>query len=158
MKQIPLTQNKFAIVDDEDFDKVSQYKWYANFVNGTWYAQTGRGKTAKKMHRLIMGLTDPKILVDHKDRNGLNNQKSNLREATFAQNMANRKNFGESKYIGVTPEKNGFRARIWNNGRTQYIGFFSDEIEAAKAYNTAALKLRGEFANLNKFEDAKIES
>src|SRR5690349_18607697 len=99
MKLISLTQNKFAQVDDEDYDFLMQWRWYAikatkeelNFYAVTTINQ-GRGKRQKmiQMHRLLMSLTDPKIIVDHKDGDGLNNQRNNLRLCSFSQNSANK--------------------------------------------------------------------
>lgn len=105
------------------------------------------------MHRQILGLTDPKIFTDHKDHNGLNNQRSNLRIATHGQNMANKSPSGKSKYMGVSWNKNDkkWRSQIRKNRVTIYLGSYINEIDAAIAYNNKAVEVHGEFANLNVF-------
>lgn len=158
MKQIPLSQGQFALVDDEDFEWLNQWKWQALKHRDSFYAvrNTG-GRIARKcifMHRLIMGLTDSKIEVDHEDLNGLNNQRNNLRKATRSQNAANmrsRKN-SSSKYLGVYWDNNRqkWSAAITKNYKKKFLGYYDNETDAAKAYNDAAAKTHGEFANINK--------
>jgi len=152
-KMIELTWGKYAIVDAEDCDLLSSYKWCAVKKDQTWYAYTLtiEGKRLP-MHRLIMD--EPKgLFVDHRDHNGLNNRKTNLRLCTKKQNQENRRpnRGGTSKYKGVhwcnTYKK--FRARICHNGKRIHLGYFEDEIEAAKAYDKKARELFGEFAYLN---------
>lgn len=160
MKRIKLTQGKYALVDDLDFEWLNQYKWCALKDTHTFYvgrAVVPRPETGKKMitmHRMILGLGDPKILCDHKDGNGLNNQRENLRIATSSENgMNRRKSKGcHSKYIGVTLHKRSgkWQAMIMKNKKSFYLGWFSLEKNAAKAYNEKAIELHGEFANLNK--------
>lgn len=109
------------------------------------------------MHRLIMKVTDSKILVDHINHEGLDNQKLNLRLASHSQNMANRKSKenSTSKFLGVHLIKkiNKFEARIKINKISNLLGSFPNtedgEIAAAKTYDEAARKQHGEFANLN---------
>lgn len=155
MKEIQLTKGQIALVDDEDFEWLNQRKWWAKRHRNTFYAHCRMIETGKivLMHRLILDLTDPKIQTDHKDRNGLNNQKYNLRVATNSQNTANRKSFknSTSKYLGVRLHKrdNIWEANIQKDGKLMYIGRFKTEEDAALAYNKVAQKLHGEFANLN---------
>lgn len=159
MKEIKLTRGQVALVDDEDFDWLNQWKWYVCYRKGTnrFYARRSAwvdGKIIRiKMHRLILGLTDPKVQCDHKDGNGLNNQRENLRASTNQQNMQNiRKKGGcSSKYKGVSWYKRcqKFEAKIGMGGKKKSLGYFTDEVEAAKAYDTAAIKQFGEFAKLN---------
>lgn len=163
MKEIKLTQGKVALVDDEDFEYLNQFKWCAVISKNTFYAiRSGSKKRGEeprtniKMHRAILKLTNPKNICDHKDNNGLNNQKSNLRIATPLQNQMNstpRKN-AISKYKGVTfkKSKNRWEARIMLNGKNINIGTFKDEIECAKAYDKKAKELFKEFAYIN-FKD-----
>ena len=161
MKLIPLTQGQFAMVDDEDFDFINQWKWYASKDVRTFYARTniwlhkiGKQKTVR-MHRYILLLNNPSVLVDHKDCNGLNNQKNNLRIATPYQNAANKSSIqnGYSKYLGVSwhIKIKRWEARISKNNKSHYLGVFKNEVDAAIAYNKKATELHGEFANLNKF-------
>lgn len=158
MKQIKLTLGQVALVDDEDFEFLNQFKWQAVKKPNTFYAvknfPNGKGKQISVyMHRIILQLKDSKIHCDHKDGNGLNNQKYNLREATHAQNQRNKKarETGTSRYKGVTLRKSytKWRATIILNKKYIHIGYFINEIDAAKAYDEKAKELFGEFAWLN---------
>ncbi len=156
MKEIKLTQNKTALIDDADFDWLNQWKWYADKAKHTFYAATnniGNGEAKKiYMHRLIMKAR-PGEHIDHKTGNGLDCQRNNMRTCTNAENRRNRRkaNGVASKYKGIYAIKSGkWAARICLNYKQMFLGYFNTEIEAAKAYNEAALKYHGEFANLNK--------
>jgi len=151
MKTIPLTQNKCALIDDEDFKKVNAHKWYALKSGHYWYACSYDSKNKKTiyMHRLILN-TPTGTDTDHINHNGLDNRKKNLRTCTKAQNQHNTmlcKRRKKSKYKGLYWNKKGGKwvARI---NRT-YIGSYSDEKEAALAYDKAAKELYGEFACTN---------
>lgn len=148
-----------VIVDNEDYPVISKYNWYANSVvdkrlkNPKPYVATKiNGKTVL-LHRFILGCPKYKS-VDHIDNNPLNNQKENLRICTHQQNHFNRPaNFnGSSKYKGVCWDKkhNSWKAQIKTNKKNKYLGLFKTEKEAAKAYNTEAFKLFGEYAYQNK--------
>jgi len=166
-RKIKLTQSKpagqkpvearFAIVDPEDFETLNLFKWCAAKDYETFYAiryaRINNKNTTIKMHRQIMNAKENDI-VDHRDKNGLNNTRENLRIATASQNNANSKrgmNRGKSKYKGVCrDEKCGkWRAGIKHQNKHIHLGMFEDEIEAAKAYDEAAKKYHGEFAVLN---------
>jgi len=158
MKQIPLTQGKFALVDDEDFEYLNQFKWCALKRPHTFYAvrnlPNGKGKQKLiGMHRVILKVTDGEIECDHIDWNGLNNQKSNLRLCTSAQNEKNKKPIEgrASKYKGVCWHKGAKKwySQIIIKNKKTYLGCFIDEIEAAKAYDEMAKLHFGEFAYLN---------
>lgn len=157
MKTISLSQGLFALVDDEDFEKLSKHKWCAVKGTTTYYAVRhlpGPHKNRKRvyMHRVIMGITDPNIEVDHKDHNGLNNQRDNLRVCTTQQNQYNQKIYKSkaiSGYKGVHYHLGKWQALICANGKSKYLGRFSSPIHAALAYNIAALNLHGEFACVN---------
>jgi hypothetical protein len=156
MKKIKLTQGKFAIVDDEDFEFLNQFKWYAKRDRTTFYAVRNGGKRPNRvmvqMHRVIMNCPDI-MAVDHLDSNGLNNQKSNLRVCTEADNHRNQKmpSNNTSGYKGVVWHESTkrFTAQICVNSKQIYLGSFGVGEEAAKAYDDAAIKYRGEFARLN---------
>lgn len=166
MKMIELTKGQVALVDDEDFDFLNQWKWIASKDCNTYYAQrcgsrklnNGKQKTIK-MHRLILGLTDGKIKIDHIDRNGLNNQRSNLRKANDAQSAQNRGayNGAFSKYKGVMYDNGKFGIKRWiakftKNNKCVYVGRFHTEIEAAIAYNKKVLEMNGQFAFINEIK------
>ena len=151
-KLIPLTQGKFAIVDAEDFDQLSQYKWQAKKDKTTFYAVRSEKGTTIKMHRQI--LNAPKgLCCDHKNHNGLDNRRSNLRLCTNAQNQYNQRprNSGSSRYKGVCRQRGRKRwqAEIGFEGRLIHIGCYDYEIDAAIAYDDMAVELFGEFACLN---------
>jgi hypothetical protein len=150
MKKVPLTQGEFALVDDEDYVLVSQYKWHLHKGRKTNYARIKNKHICTTMHRMV--LVNPEGLVDHINGNGLDNRKENLRVCTNAQNIRNMvKTSGSSKYKGVTWDKrcNKWAAAIWLNYKRIHLGRYSSEIDAAKAYNEAAIRLFGDFANLN---------
>lgn len=151
MKEIQLSQGLVAQVDDEDFESLNQHKWYAHKAkSGPYYAIRTvyfDGKSiVLRMHQVVSGQTRP----DHSDGNGLNNRRSNLRPATRSQNNANKKSNG-SNYKGVYKPKdwNKYRVQMSVKGKKIYLGGFEDEVEAAKAYDKAAVLYFGEFANLN---------
>lgn len=160
MKLIPLSQGKFAQVDDEDYDWLNKKKWHAHFDGVNWYAKTSFKKKENyptrvtSVHRYILCILDPKIRTDHKDRNGLNNQRNNIRIASATQNNANKCSLGKSKYLGVSQfhEKTStgkWRARLSHEFKHYYLGQFDTEEAAARAYDAKAKELHGEFANLN---------
>ena len=152
MKEIVLSQGKVALVDNDDFEYLNQWKWYAWCSRGHFYAVRSIYINGKKsnihLHRLIMK-TPIGMEVDHKDMNGLNCQKYNMRNCTHRQNMCNRKSTGSSKYLGVYFQKKYIRATITVNRKVIYLGLYKKEIDAAIAYNEAAIKYHGEFANIN---------
>lgn len=165
MKTIPLTRGYEALVDDEDFDWLSQFSWHytQSSITETGYARRFEKVDGKKvyttMHREILNLTGRGVNVDHKNHNGLDNQKENLRVCTLSQNLQNRRvcktEKNHSKYKGVClshgrpnrPKK--WRAYIGVNRKTIHLGFFVTEEEAARAYDEAALKYFREFACIN---------
>ncbi len=161
MKTIPLTQGKVALVDDEDFDRLNCFKWHfftKNKRTQKGYARRrvypGRREDAYflRMHRFIMEA--PKGLqVDHRDCDGLNNQKSNLRAATHPQNCYN-KEIGPrntSGYKGVVWDKQHkkWRAQIKFQRKYYCLGLFQKAEDAARAYDAKAIELFGEFAHTN---------
>lgn len=151
MREIPLTQGKVALVDDEDYERVSKYKWYIN--NG--YARTDVGPNGKPiyLHRFIMYLYDESVRLDHINDNRCDDRKSNLRVATSSQNRANMNKpvGGTSKYKGVSWDKAAqkWRASIRVDYKKKFLGLFVNEEDAARTYDEAALKYFGEFARIN---------
>jgi len=151
-KLIPLTQGKFAIVDAEDYNRLAKYKWSCQKDRNNYYASRANGNTRIFMHREIMKA--PKGLqVDHINRNGLNNRKSNLRLCTHAENVHNSRPMrnGSSQYKGVCWHKckKKWCVSISKSGKRTYLGHFDDEMEAGVAYDRKAEELFGEFAYLN---------
>lgn len=151
-KIIPLTQGKFAIVDAEDYAWLSQHKWCAAKDKATFYAHRGSNGRLILMHREIMRA--PKgLMCDHRNHNGLDNRKSNLRLCTSAQNQYNKrpKKGCSSRYKGVILRRDckKWRAKICLKRKRIHLGDFPDEIKAALAYDDKAIELFGEFAYLN---------
>lgn len=155
--EIPLSQGKVAIIDDEDFDLVSGYNWCAVKGHASWYAVTNiRRDDGKRglllMHRLILGLTDRSTHADHADSNGLNNQRSNLRACTHGENMRNSRRpiSNTSGYKGVCFHKlkGKWQAQIRFGGTPKFLGLFDSKEAAYTAYCEAARELHGEFSRL----------
>lgn len=143
---IPLSNTKFAVVDLEDLPKLLDYVWCNN---GNGYART---TTGIYMHRLLL---DAQI-VDHINRNRLDNRKCNLRPSTFSKNNINRLQTPAGRYRGVYQRtRNCYQAKIKINGKALHLGSFKTSIEAAKVYDKAALQYHGEAAILN-FPKEKI--
>ncbi len=154
IRLIPLTQGKVAIIDASDYESISKFKWFARYSpsGDTWYAVRSVNSSGIYMHRQIM--QSPKgILVDHRDGDGLNNQRSNLRLATHRQNSLNRsaQSNSQSRIKGVRFHKssNKWEARIVVNKSYIYLGLHSTAEQASIAYNAAAILYFGEFARLN---------
>lgn len=146
-QRIPLTRGKYAIVDPEDYERLNKYKWHARKGVNTFYAgRTVRTDTKKHLIQMHREVIDPPchLLVDHINRNGLDNRKANVRLATKSQNNLNRpyiKPKGScSKYRGISWDKRRkkWKAQICFNSIQTKIGYFDNEIEAAKAYDKAA--------------------
>lgn len=152
-RRIPLTKGRFAIVDCADYEHLSLFKWHLFESNRNLYATRTHRRRNIFMHRFIINAPKGSI-VDHINRNGLDNRRENLRIVTNRQNCWNSArgiNTGSSKYKGVrwSSHDQRWRATIGHNGKNLHLGNFKDEIEAARAHDTAAKKFRGEFAILN---------
>ena len=158
-KEIQLTQGQTALVDDDDFDTLNQFKWIAQRSRSTFYANQClkvNGKwTAISMHRAILSPL-PDEETDHINGNGLDNRRSNLRLANRAQNSFNRKlnKNNKSGFKGVRRSPSGrWRAEVRFKGKTLHLGHFNTVERAAQAYDSIAIELFGEFARLNFQED-----
>lgn len=154
MKEIGLTKGKIALVDDEDYEILWWYKWFATECgkNEYWYGKGYVGDNAVYMHRFIMGVSDRNILVDHIDRNTLNNQRSNLRICNRGQNRSNSKHTGVRGLDFRGVQKSGpanFIACITVDKKIIRSASFATPVLAAIEYNNMALKYKGEFATLN---------
>lgn len=158
MKQIPLDKGLFTLVDDADFDIFGTKKWYAHKSRNTFYACRHEriGFRKRKMimlHREILGLKDSLIHCDHKDGNGLNNLRENLRPCSKHENSKNRiKNKNNTtgfKGVYLDKKTGRYRASIRVNNRNINYGFFKFPELAARAYDEAAKVHFGAFAKLN---------
>lgn len=153
---------KFALVDDEDYEELNKHKWLVQKKPGTCYVcryESGSGKTSLIfMHRQIMSPPDD-MQIDHINHNGLDNRRCNLRICTQAENMRN--SVKQKTARGGCPSSI-YRGVSWNSGRGKkwkvgiktgdvqiHLGYFNDEIEAAHAYDAAAIEYHGEFAHPN---------
>lgn len=152
---------KKVLVDDKDFQYLNQFTWCAHKIGSKFYAIRKVQRTITvMMHREILGVSAREVYIDHIDGNGLNNQRDNLRLADHSDNLCNRgavKN-SKSKYKGVgwVSSHKLWRATIQKNKVSVSLGYFKDEIEAAKAYDAVAKEIHGEFAYLNFPENAGV--
>lgn len=148
------THGKFEVfVDDGDFERVSSKNWSINKKTENYYVAETRlsKKKCVRLHRFLLEIDDPKIEIDHKDRNPFNNCRDNLRIATRDQNSRN-VYYGTNKtgFIGVYKSRNKYRACISVGDKTKHIkGSFNTPEEAARARDKVALEVSGEFAVLN---------
>jgi hypothetical protein len=173
-----LTRGMIAYVSPEDHDRVSALKWQAHKGKRTWYARhvcrvpstiTDTTSSTSKfkstyLHRFITGEEDPDVKIDHRDGNGLNNTRPNLRSSTGKENSRNTRkptSGTTSQYKGVCWDEaqKRWRAQINVEGKKRCLGRYKDELPAALAYDRAALDAFGEFAQINfpdKSPDADI--
>lgn len=157
MKKIKLTQGKFALVDDEDYEWLSNYKWHYNngYASRRLLVKENRGFGSVFMHQEILETKGNEKRADHINRNGLDNRRSNLRLATASQNAMNKvMSNGSSKYKGVRKRTSGkrrkiWRATVWKDNQPINLGTYLTEEEAARAYNKKALEIHGQFAIMN---------
>jgi hypothetical protein len=158
---INLTQGKVCVIDDQDYEIIRKWKWYAQGNGGNFYARTNvttyvngeRKQLGLQMHKLIMS-PPPSYVVDHIDGDGLNNTRKNLRLVLAIDNRKNStKRKGKSPYKGVTKSSRGvskpWTASIRINKKLHYLGRYACQIDAARAYDKAAQAAFGEFARCN---------
>lgn len=146
MARIELTHGLYAEVDDLDLPLVSVKSWHARMRrDGKGYYAVSTGGV--RMHRLLLGVTDSRI-VDHKDGDGLNNKRDNLREGTQSKNCVNRKTTPGTNLRGARPKKGRWQAYIKYRGKQRSLGYFDTEQEAHEAYLVEAHKLHGDWMPL----------
>jgi len=153
MKTIPLTQDQVALVDDEDYERLNAYKWFAAKHGHAFYAaRRGPNRRLVYAHHEILGKPRPGFEVDHVDGISLNNQRFNLRWVTYSQNQMNQHRIrGRSQYKGVhwIKKTEKWQVRIQLDGVRNHLGYFDSEEDAARAYDAASLHYFGEFARPN---------
>lgn len=165
MKEIVLTKNFVAHVDDEDFEKLNCMSWYAGKCGNKIYAKSDTRfeltRIRRYMHRFILNIIDSKIKVDHIDGDTLNNQKNNLRTCSQQENIRHRsgtRKGNTSGYRGVFWNKKSVNmkkpwiATITVNHKSKYLGSFSNAEEAAKAFDDAAIEIYGSFCGKLNFK------
>ncbi len=156
-KQIPLTQGKVALVDDDMYEFLNQWRWFAAFDGCNWYAERNEKIVDKKtivlMHRIVINALASDPMVDHQNGNGLDNRRQNLRFCVNSENGGNRR---KSKN-----NTSGYKGVCWNKRQKKYVGYimkqhqnfflgyFDTPEEAAQAYDARARELFGEFARTN---------
>lgn len=155
-KQLQIVNAVTITLDDEDFERISKYKWnYYGFTIFRW-----KEGTNKRIPLANAVLEEYSLMYDHKDRNKFNNTKENLRPCNHSQNAMNRtkRKHCSSQYKGVgwCDAHKKFRAYIRLNGKLIHLGWFSEENQAAIAYNNKAKELFGEFAHLNTIKDLVV--
>ncbi|MCK9461456.1 MAG: HNH endonuclease [Proteobacteria bacterium] len=152
MKKIKLTQGKYAIVDDKDFEYLNQFKWS---FSGRYAQRVSRGKHIY-MHRLILDFPSG-VDIDHINCDKLDNRKSNLRVCTRSQNNANlpKPSHNTSGYKGVSWDKRACKwvARLNKDGKLRFSKHFDNKLDAAKAYNEKITEMFGSFAKLNNIKE-----
>lgn len=155
----PLTRGKYAMVDDDCFEYLNRWKWKLHTpTDGSKRHYAVRKEKVKNgikhvsMHSVVCGFP-PRTNIDHRDRNGLNNQKNNLRSCSTSQNGANSRKSrnNTSGFKGVTWQKiaRKWQSQLMHNRKHYYLGLFEDPKEAAKAYDVKAVQIFGEFAATN---------
>jgi hypothetical protein len=149
VKEIKLTKGHYALVDDEDFEFLNQWKWYSNHK----YATRNLGKARVFMHRLLLNAPKDKF-VDHVNGNPLDNRKCNIRLCTYSENGRNQKlakhNTTGFKGVSFQEKYKSYRVSLNINQKITYLGSYKSAEEAAIIYDIWAIYYFGEFAKTNK--------
>ena len=155
---IPLTKGQVAVVDASDYEWLMQWSWtpwrkneLSTYYAVRWLRRSNGAQASIRMHRQIMGLDGP--MVDHRDGDGLNNRRSNLRHCTSGQNNCNRgvsrNNVTGFKGVHWKKREQRYTVSISANGIINHLGYFDDPVIGAKAYDAEAIRLHGDFAKTN---------
>lgn len=150
--RVPLTRGFTTIIDACDVHLVQGYNWTATPAWDTFYAYRKQRVDGKQciilMHRVILGINDSSVRADHRDLDGLNNRRTNLRACSNAENGRNRgaQNNNTSGLKGVYGRGGRWRAEIASKGVRKHLGYFANPEAAHAAYCAAAAKMHGEFA------------
>lgn len=147
--EIYLSQGQCAIADYADYERIKEYRWYASAVkSGKFYVHSSAGKPKKMLHRFIASAGRGHI-VDHINRDPLDNRKCNLRYASHSLNNHNSKAYGKHGYRGVSKNRDAWVATISQNNKHKVFGRYGNKIEAAIRYDLEAIKIYGKDATLN---------
>lgn len=154
MREIPLTKGKVALVSDEDYERVAAFKWTATWSGRHWYAYRqflSDGKMITiKMHRFVTGAHEHEV-VDHRDRDGLNNQRPNLRKCSQSENLGNSSAHRDKagnlpKGVSFDRARGKFAAAVTKNGKRHHLGRFATVEQASLAYQAKHQELYGQFS------------
>lgn len=157
MRKIYLSKGKCAVVDDCDYTHLSEHSWYVNYqgyaCREVYLCTKSKKRKTIYMHREILDASSPKVIIDHINRDKLDNRRANLRQCCRTKNTYNKAGRkGTSEYKGVCFDKS--RGKWLARIGTRHLGRFNIETEAAMAYDNAAIERYGEYAYLNLFDGA----
>lgn len=165
MAEIATPEGKTILLDEADLPIIAGYKWHARAFppqSGRWYAVAfipGTRNRKVRMHRLLLSAPQD-VLVDHRNGNGLDNRRCNIRFATYGLNRANarvsKNNKSGLKGVCWNPTEKKWIAHIASNGRFRILGRFTDKEQAARAYDAAARACFGEFARCNFPQEGEV--
>jgi len=163
MKSITLTQGKVALIDDEDYEMINKYRWYAasSGIYKIFYAKRKYTKDGRPywiyMHHFIIGKPQRGFVIDHINGNGLDNRRDNLRIVTPRQNVLNSHTGRE--FCGVCWEKqcNKWKARITVDGKSIYLGIYDNKKDACEAFENARRLIETEITSKSVNETKAVQ-